>query len=196
MPQVKNASDHALRSAANRVLQTDWLRLRYALVMALLFLCSRLPLLPLGFGLDPDSWRIAGSSFDIRHHLVYHASRFPGYPVPEFVNALVIDLGWFASNALTAILSLASVFAYGYILRESEENDKGLDVSDQDFTKTYVFSAYKQENWSAGLLLAKYTHKNYLSSKNLAYAATAAGYASVDAPYAVPVGPGRHLVLL
>lgn len=81
-------------------------------------------------------------------------------------------------------------FISGAVYQRNEENDKGIEVSDQDFTKAYVFSAYKQENWSAGLLFAKYTHKNYLSSKNLAYAATTAGYAAADAPYAVPIGPG------
>ncbi len=81
-------------------------------------------------------------------------------------------------------------FISGAVYQRNEEFDKGTAVSDQDFTKAYVFSAYKQENWSAGLLFANYTHKNYLSSKNLAYAATTAGYASVGAPYAVPIGGG------
>jgi hypothetical protein len=81
-------------------------------------------------------------------------------------------------------------FISGAVYQRNEENDKGTAVSDQDFTKAYVFSAYKQENWSAGLLFANYSHKNYLSSKNLAYAATTAGYASEGAPYAVAIGPG------
>jgi hypothetical protein len=84
-------------------------------------------------------------------------------------------------------------FISGAVYQRNEENDKGIAVSDQDFTKAYVFSAYKKENWSTGLLFANYTHKNYLSSKNLAYAATTAGYASLGAavPYAQPTGiPG------
>lgn len=81
-------------------------------------------------------------------------------------------------------------FISGAVYQRNEENDIGTDISDQDFTKTYVFSAYKQENWSAGLLFANYTHKNYLSSKNLAYAATTAGYASVNALYDIDVAPG------
>ena len=58
-------------------------------------------------------------------------------------------------------------FISGAVYQKNEENDKGNNISDQDFNKAYVFSAYKQENWSAGLLFANYAHKNYLSSKNL-----------------------------
>jgi hypothetical protein len=86
------------------------------LLLLLVFVISRLPLLNLGFGLDADAWRIAGSAFDIRNHLVYHASRFPGYPLPEFINALVINDGWLATNSLTMLLSLASVILFARIL--------------------------------------------------------------------------------
>ena len=30
-------------------------------------------------------------------------------------------------------------------------------------TNIYGFSAYKQENWSTGLLIARYEHKNYVT---------------------------------
>ncbi|MBE0431971.1 hypothetical protein IBX73_00745 [candidate division WOR-3 bacterium] len=82
----------------------------YMLVLAACFVGSRLPMLFLGFGLDPDAWRIANTSFDLRYHLAYHTSRFPGYPVPEFVNSLAITRGWAATNTLTMLLSLVSVF--------------------------------------------------------------------------------------
>jgi hypothetical protein len=58
-------------------------------------------------------------------------------------------------------------FISGAVYQKNVENDNNNLVSDEDFTKAYVFSAYKQENWSSGLLFAKYTHKDYPSSKNL-----------------------------
>ncbi|UCF70971.1 MAG: hypothetical protein JSW49_01470 [candidate division WOR-3 bacterium] len=94
----------------------------------LIFLCSHIPMLFLGFGLDPDAWRIANTAFDLRHHLVYHASRFPGYPVPEFLNTVVIDFGYHATNSLTMLLSLLSALAFGRILREADNEEKGLLV--------------------------------------------------------------------
>jgi hypothetical protein len=87
------------------------------LVTCLVFVTTRLPLINTGFGLDADAWRIAGTAFDLRHHLSYHASRFPGYPLPEFVNSLVIDLGWVATNSLTMLLSLISLFAFARITK-------------------------------------------------------------------------------
>jgi len=103
------------------------------LLVVLLFICSRAPLLNLGFGLDADAWRIAGSAFDIRNHLVYHTSRFPGYPVPEFINALVINHGWLATNCLTMLLSLFSVLVFTRIVEMHELRHKLLTVA------TYAF---------------------------------------------------------
>jgi len=117
----------------NKILQFDWLKIPNTIWLVVMFVCSRIPMLFLGFGLDPDAWRIANSAFDTRHHFAYHASRFPGYPVPEFMNALVIDFGWLATNSATMMLSLLSVLAFGRILKESECAGKGL------LTITYAF---------------------------------------------------------
>jgi hypothetical protein len=125
-------------------------------------------------------------------------------PIGGFIVGRYIDTPWgttigdstasHGSNSLhkDRIMWVVPVgnFISGAVYQKMEENDKGADISDQDFSKAYLFSAYKQENWSTGLLFANYSHKNYLSSKNLAYAATAAGYASVAAPYAEPIGGG------
>ena len=101
----------------NCTLFSDWSRLPNLTVLALVFVLSRLPLVNLGFGLDADAWRIANTAFDLRHHTWYHASRFPGYPLPEFVNALIIEQGWLATNILTMILAFVSVLVFIRILR-------------------------------------------------------------------------------
>ncbi|KPK73812.1 hypothetical protein AMJ87_00405 [candidate division WOR_3 bacterium SM23_60] len=100
-----------------KLAEFDLLRFPNVLFFAFIYVVSRIPLLNLGFGLDADAWRIANTAFDIRHHLVYHASRFPGYPVPEFINALVIDFGWLATNSLTALVSTISIIVFARILR-------------------------------------------------------------------------------
>ena len=101
----------------DRILRFDWSKPRNLFLLIFVFIISRLPLLNLGFGLDADAWRIANSAFDIRHHGIYHASRFPGYPFVEFLNALIIDFGWVATNSLTMLLSLISVITFVRILK-------------------------------------------------------------------------------
>jgi hypothetical protein len=68
-------------------------------------------------------------------------------------------------------------FISGAVYQKMEENDKGKDLTDQDYAKAYVFTAYKKENWSTGLLVANYNHKNYTSMANVNRAANSAGQA-------------------
>ena len=90
-------------------------------------------MLDLGFGLDADAWRVANAAFDLRNHGTYHASRFPGYPILEFSNALVIPYGWVVTNALTMLVSLISVIAFVQILKTIDCRKGGL------LTITYAF---------------------------------------------------------
>jgi hypothetical protein len=102
-------------------------------------------------------------------------------PIGGFIVGRYIDTPWgttigdstasHGSNSLhkDRIMWVVPVgnFISGAVYQKMEENDKGADISDQDFSKAYLFSAYKQENWSTGLLFANYNHKNYLASANL-----------------------------
>jgi hypothetical protein len=109
-------------------LLSDWNRLPNSLFLAFAFVLSRLPLLKLGFGLDADAWRIANTAFDLKYHAHYHTSRFPGYPLPEFVNALFIEHGWLATNILTMLLALLSVFIFVRILKALGYQHQGILV--------------------------------------------------------------------
>ncbi len=102
-------------------------------------------------------------------------------PIGGFIAGRYIDTPWGTTFGDTTashgsndfhkdrIMWVAPVkdFIVGAVHQVNQEGDKGNVVSDQDFTKSYVFGAYRQPNWSAGLLVANYTHKDYLSSKNL-----------------------------
>ncbi len=116
-----------------KALEVDPLKLPFLPFFIGIIILSRVLLLDLGFGLDADAWRIANSAFDLRYHLTYHASRFPGYPVPEIFNALVIGWGWLATNTVTMILSLVSVFVFAQILKIHNCRMRGL------MTLTYAF---------------------------------------------------------
>lgn len=111
-----------------KFLDIDWTEKPYVLILGFLFILSRIPFLNLGFGSDPDAWRIAGSAFDLHYFGIYHPSRFPGYPLPEFFNSIIVNYGWLATNAATMILSLISVYVFAKILKELNIKNKGLLV--------------------------------------------------------------------
>ncbi|MBI5681008.1 MAG: glycosyltransferase family 39 protein [Methanobacterium sp.] len=111
-----------------KLLDLDWTKMPNMLILVLLFFISRTPFLNLGFGTDPDAWRIAISAFNLNYFHIYQTSRFPGYPVPEFFNSLVINHGWFATNSLTMLLALISVIGFAMILKELNIKNKGLLV--------------------------------------------------------------------
>ncbi|WP_319522559.1 hypothetical protein [uncultured Desulfosarcina sp.] len=58
-------------------------------------------------------------------------------------------------------------FISGLVYQRNEDNDLGNVVSDADYHKYYGFTAYKQENWSTGLLIANYQHKNFVTQADL-----------------------------
>ena len=58
-------------------------------------------------------------------------------------------------------------FISGLVAQENQEGDKGNEFSNLDYYKFYGFSVYKQENWSAGLLISNYQHNDFVSQGDL-----------------------------
>ena len=116
------------RINVGRFLDLDWTKKPYIFLLTLLFVISRAPLLNLGFGSDPDAWRVADSALDLHYFSTYHPSRFPWYPLYEFFNSLIINYGWLATNVATMIISLISVIVFAKILNELNIKNKGLLV--------------------------------------------------------------------
>lgn len=67
-------------------------------------------------------------------------------------------------------------FISGLVAQKNGEGDRGNIISDADFHKYYGFTAYRQENWSTGLLIARYEHRNFVTQRDLRNFQT--GYAS------------------
>lgn len=109
-------------------LEADWTKVPYIFVLIFSFILTRIFLLNLGFGADPDIWRIANSAFDLRYSHIYLTSRFPGFPFPEYINSVIINGGWLATNSVTLILSLISVIIFAKILNYLNVKNKGLLV--------------------------------------------------------------------
>ena len=79
---------------------------------------SRVPFLFSGYGLDGDSWAVVLSARSWSDTGVYEASRFPGYPVHEFLTRLFVSGHYFSLNFLTAIISSLGILFFVMALRE------------------------------------------------------------------------------
>ncbi|NJL24165.1 MAG: hypothetical protein HC902_02605 [Calothrix sp. SM1_5_4] len=78
---------------------------------------TRVPFLFAGYGIDPDAWRIAYTGLNLWYNGVYDASRLPGYPVPEFIAAIIVPQGSAAAMNLTsALLSMACIWLFSRII--------------------------------------------------------------------------------
>lgn len=87
-------------------------------ILVLLVILSRFPLLSGGFGADGDGWRVAKSALLLWNEHLYHVSRFPGFPVYEFLQAPIIALGGsFVSNAASLIVFIISLYLMRSILQ-------------------------------------------------------------------------------
>jgi hypothetical protein len=142
----------------SRALAFDWARPGPGLLLAALYIASRLPWLALGYGADPDAWRVAMSARYLLQHGSYLPSRLPGYPVHDIAMAALIWGGWRLTNLATVIVSLAGVFCFALILRRHDLPVRGL------LTLTFAFmpllwitSAQTLDySWALTFLLAAY----------------------------------------
>lgn len=73
--------------------------------VTLLILLARMPFLFDGCGVDADGWRVCNAARHMWLTGEYFPSRFPGFPVQEFLCAPLSPLGPEALNAATALMS-------------------------------------------------------------------------------------------
>ncbi|MGB8218186.1 MAG: hypothetical protein WCE94_12875 [Candidatus Methanoperedens sp.] len=113
------------------ILNCDLTKFPAVVYLALIFFISRLPFIALGFSAftnptDQDVLAVVNSAYLLRYEHVYAVSRFPGSPFYEIINSLLIDGGWVATNAATAIVSFLCVILFGKILNIFEIKNKAL----------------------------------------------------------------------
>jgi hypothetical protein len=102
-------------------------------------------------------------------------------PIGGFVIGRYIDTPWgtglgdstashgknnYAKDRFMWVLPVGD-FISGLVAQRNDEYDQGIEVSDADYHKYYAFTAYKQKDWSTGLLLGRYVHKNFLNGRAL-----------------------------
>ena len=85
---------------------------RNAAALFLIVLLTRLPFLGPGFGADADAWRIAGAARTIAAEGHYVASRFPGAPLVEIADSLLLPVGPWALPLASALWGAIGVVAF------------------------------------------------------------------------------------
>jgi hypothetical protein len=80
-------------------------------------LLARLPWLAVGYGADPDGYRVVAVARRIAQGGPYEASRLPGYPAFEYLTALTAWGPAWTTNGVTALFSAAAYLLFTLILR-------------------------------------------------------------------------------
>ncbi len=92
-------------------------RLTVLVTIAVVGILTRIPFLDKGFGEDFDGWRVVYVGQHIASGIFYEASRLPGYPVVEYIHALIEWLGAsgpIVHNCLALISGLFLGFLFYY----------------------------------------------------------------------------------
>ena len=98
------------------------------LTLAGVVLLTRLPFLGPGAGNDNDGWFLVNAAREIAATGRYTTSRFPGYPIQEWLASLVARAGGgpVAMNALSALAAAAAAYAFVRFLRRLGARDAAL----------------------------------------------------------------------
>lgn len=118
--------ERLFRKINNLIFETDWTKFPQFILLSIAFFFSRIPYLNSGFGTDCDAWALAVSSSNLNNASYYSLSRFPGYPLVEYTNSIIIDYGWIATNLLTMLLFFVSIFFFGKIMNEMGVKNRGI----------------------------------------------------------------------
>jgi hypothetical protein len=149
---------HRLRGALERAGTVDFTRPPAAVVLALVYVLSRLPWITIGYGSDPDTSRVAISAWWLWNRGEYLPSRLPGYPLFELAVSALYPLGPTVMNAATLVVSFAGVLLFAAILKQLRIEPKGW------LTVTYAFAPMVWINssitldylWGITFILAAY----------------------------------------
>jgi hypothetical protein len=113
------------RLLLDRLVETDFTAPLAFAALGIAFIASRLYWLDLGYGTDPDAWRVAITAQYLWDEASYWPSRLPGYPLHELVTALVVKGGWVWTNLTTVFVSLAGVYIFAALAKKLELPSRG-----------------------------------------------------------------------
>ena len=145
-------------NAVERILNFDLSQPLAFLGLAMAYVASRAPFVNIGFGTDPDAWRVAQSGYWLWDQHSFYPSRLPGYPIPEFASAAVIKGDWLATNSLTVLVSLVGLWFFARIVRELGLPNRGLLVAGFAFTPLLWINSMTTMDymWALTFILGSY----------------------------------------
>jgi len=120
LPRQANGTLAGAKQLLERLIDLDFARPLAFLVLGTLYVVSRIPWLDLGYGTDPDAWRVALTAKYLLREGEYLPSRLPGYPLHEFVTTALIRGGWVWTNLSTVLISLVGVYLFARLANELE----------------------------------------------------------------------------
>ncbi|MGD0114796.1 MAG: hypothetical protein ABSC13_02175 [Dehalococcoidia bacterium] len=141
-----------------RALEFDFTRPLAFAALAVVYVVSRIPWLGIGYGADPDAWRVALSADHLLSHAEYLPSRLPGFPLEEFVTVPLVRFGWVATNLSTVFISLVGVYFFARLLVELKLPARGILTPAFAFTPLlWINSVLTMDYmWSLTFILACY----------------------------------------
>ena len=145
-------------SAVARALAFDFTQPLVFVALAIVYIASRAPFLTIGYGTDPDAWRVALTGYWLWDHQEFYPSRLPGYPIHELGSALVIKGGWVATNSLTVLISLLGLWFFAKIAARLELPNKAVIVIAYAFTPLLWINSMTTMDymWSLSFVLGAY----------------------------------------
>ena len=145
-------------SYVERALDFDFTRPLAFAALAAIYVVSRIPWLDLGYGTDPDAWRVALTGEYLLSEGEYFPSRLPGFPLHELVTLPLVRLGWVWTNLSTVLVSVAGVYLFARIVRELGLPYRGLLTLGFAFTPLLWINSVATMDymWALTFLLACY----------------------------------------
>jgi hypothetical protein len=93
--------------------------------LAVVYIASRAYWLDLGYGTDPDAWRVALVADYFWRENEYLPSRLPGYPLHELVTAGLVKQGWVWTNLSTVFVSVLGLYLFAQLAKEFDVPHRG-----------------------------------------------------------------------
>jgi hypothetical protein len=115
----------ALRQLFERAIDLEFTSPLAFAALAVAYFASRAAWLDLGYGTDPDAWRVALTAEYFWREGEYLPSRLPGYPLHELVTAGAVKGGWVWTNLSTVFISVAGLYVFAWLARKLELPHRG-----------------------------------------------------------------------
>lgn len=104
----------------------DFTRPGPAVVLAIVYLLTRLPWIGVGYGSDPDAARVAITADWFWRTGEFYPSRLPGYPLYELIASALFPFGPVVLNLSTLAVSFVGVLLFAAILKRLRVEPKGV----------------------------------------------------------------------